>query len=152
MNYQMKIPTIQKNKKRLKPKEHDVHLKYSCTDCGCDHWLSLLEASTTNFKIVCDCGVVFRVKKVIGIKLLYDKTLSKKPKEKSAAVNVIDIDSNLVAKQAIAIITNYGFTNKEAKDLIKKCYDTSTTYSVSDLVKQALELIKVTNESLDEAI
>ena len=147
----MKIPITQTNKKKQKPKEYDLHLKYSCPDCGCDHWLSLLEASTTNFKVVCDCRAVFRVKRIVGFKLLYDKVL-KQQKEKTTAPQVVDIDNNAVAKQAVAILTNYGFTSKEAKDLVKNCYDTSKTYSVSDLVKQALQLVKVKNESLDETV
>ena len=147
----MKLQTTKISKKRLKPKEYDVHLKYSCPDCGCDHWLSLLEASTINFKVVCDCGVVFRVKKIIGIKLLYDKAL-KQEKEKTTTPQTIDIENNNIAKQAVATIINYGFTSKEAKDLVKNCYDTSKTYSVSDLVKEALKTMRVNNESLDEAV
>ena len=147
----MKTKTTQINKKRQKPKEYDLHLKYSCPDCGCDHWLSLLEASTTNFKVVCDCAVVFRVKKVAGIKLLYDRAL-KQARQKTIAPQTSDIESNILVKQAIEVITNYGFTSKEAKDLVIKCYDASKNYSVSDLVKQALELIKVKNESLDETV
>lgn len=147
----MKIQTTQISKKKQKPKEYDLHLKYSCPDCGCDHWLSLLEASTTNFKVVCDCGVLFRVKRVAGIKLLYEQ-VSKQAEAKISTPHTIDIENNMVAKQAVATIINYGFTSKEAKDLVKNCYDTSKTYSVSDLVKQALQLVKVKNELLDETV
>lgn len=51
-------------KKRQKPIDKDIHLKYRCKKCGIDHWLSLREASTKNFLVVCSCGHTFKVRQV----------------------------------------------------------------------------------------
>jgi hypothetical protein len=72
------MKTIQNKKRSLKPIDNDVHLKYRCTECSIDHWLSLREAQTSGFIIVCECGSVFRVKTVAKIVLKYK---DKKPKK-----------------------------------------------------------------------
>lgn len=144
----MKIKQTQIHKTKVKPVECDAHLKYICPECHNEHWISLLEASTKNFKIVCDCGTIFRVKRVLDLKLRYQKTKTisntKKPN--------IDITTNSTAKQAIVIIQNYGFTKNEAEELIVKCYDPNKNYCVSDLVKEALKTMRVNNESLHETV
>ena len=70
---------ITKITKNQKPISLDVHLKYRCpnNNCGYEHWLSLLETQTKNFKIVCDCGTVFKPKKIKTLKIIYDELLSK---------------------------------------------------------------------------
>lgn len=144
----MKIKQTQIHKTKVKPVECDAHLKYICPECNNEHWISLLEASTKNFKIVCDCGTIFRVKRVLDLKLRYQKA---KPAPTTKKTN-IDIKTNSIAKQAVTIIQNYGFTKDEAEDLIVKCYDPNKNYSVSDLVKEALKTMRVNNESLDETV
>lgn len=144
----MKIKQTQTHKTKVKPVECDVHLKYICPECHNEHWISLLEASTKNFKIVCDCGTIFRVKRVLDLKLRYQKA---KPAPTTKKTN-IDIKTNSIAKQAVTIIQNYGFTKDEAEDLIVKCYDPNKNYCVSDLVKEALKTMRVNNESLDETV
>lgn len=59
--------------KNQKPISLDVHLKYRCPNhnCGYEHWLSLLETQTQNFKIVCECGSVFKPKRINKIKVIY---------------------------------------------------------------------------------
>lgn len=70
---------ITQNKKRpLRPIDSDVHLKYRCTECSIEHWLSLRQAQTTGFIIVCECNNVFKVKPVDKIVVKYK---DKKPKK-----------------------------------------------------------------------
>lgn len=138
----MKIKNTQTYKIKQKPVEHDVHLKYICPECHSEHWLSLLEAATANFKVVCHCGIAFKVKRILGMKLKYSKNKVLKPQKKEQPAKQktsVDIKSNNIAKQAIDIIQNYGFTRQEAIDLVVKCYDTDKVYSVSDLVKETLQ-------------
>jgi hypothetical protein len=68
-------------KKIQRPIDYDIHLKYRCKSCDQDHWLSYLEASTNNFKVVCDCGTVFKLKRVVGFTLKYQKTTIKNKEE-----------------------------------------------------------------------
>lgn len=144
----MKIKQTQIHKTKVKPVECDAHLKYICPACHNEHWISLLEASTKNFKIVCDCGTIFRVKRVLDLKLRYQKVKTVSSPKKTN----INIKTNTTAQQAITIIQNYGFTKDEAEDLIVKCYDPNKNYCVSDLVKEALKTMRVNNESLDETV
>lgn len=138
----MKIKNTQTHKIKQKPVEYDVHLKYICPECHSEHWLSLLEASTANFKVVCHCGTIFKVKRILGMKLRYAKSKISKPEKPEQPIKQktgVDIKNNNIAKQAVDIIQNYGFTRQEAIDLVVKCYDTDRVYSVSDLVKETLQ-------------
>lgn len=127
-------------KKLQKPIDFDIHLKYRCINCSQDHWLSYKEASTKNFKIVCDCGLVFKVKRVSGFKLLYQK------KEKNTAKKpdpvVIDakvkISSDLL-NRAVASLIKYGFTKDEASLLVSDVYVKNPVDDLNILVKQTLE-------------
>lgn len=126
-------------KSNQKPIEYDVHLKYLCKKCGQIHWLSLKESSTKNFKIVCYCGYVFSVKRTSSIKILYSKTTKTLPSKKTATTE--SIPNDLLSKAA-QILVSYGFTNKEASDLISKTYSLNPTQDIALLVKQALSSLR----------
>lgn len=130
----LKMNTILK--KNQKPIEYDIHLKYRCPNSNCEqiHWLSLLEAKTKNFKVVCDCGCVFKPKQIDNIKLLYTKA-SNKIKEKKTDNHTIDKHLLLKTTQ---ILIGYGFTQQEANDLIVKTYNKSPTTDCGTLVKNCL--------------
>lgn len=148
----MKIKKTQIYKSRLKPTDCDLHLKYNCPQCRNDHWLSLLEASTKDFKIACDCGTVLKVKRVLGLKIKYAKNLNPTTNKKEKASTNTEDKNNSVINQSIGIIQSYGFTKEEAQDLVNKCYGHSKSYCVSDLVKKTLESMRIKNESLDETV
>lgn len=127
-------------KKKNKPVEFDIHLKYLCQKCGQDHWLSFKESSTFNFKIVCDCGYTFKVKRTVGFKIKYSTTKNKSTNRKTATSPKQEIPVDLLNKSA-KIVISYGFTMTEAKDLIQKSYASNPVNNVLALVKQSLELL-----------
>lgn len=133
-----KIPNHQK------PIEYDINLKYICKKCGQPHWLSFKEASTKNYKIVCDCDNIFKVKRVKGFKLKY-YSISEKNKNSNfldtRKNNTDTIDSDLL-DNATKSLVNLGFTNSEAKNLIIKIYNESHIEDIGYLVKKALESLK----------
>lgn len=132
-----------------KPIEYDIHLKYLCTNCGSSHWLSFKEASTKNFKIVCECDNIFMVKRVSDFKLKYYKTLTKskpetKPEEESIKTEAIkkNIIPNDILETAINSLLTFGFTKNEAKSLIIKTYNILPTTDIALLIKKSLESLK----------
>ena len=127
---------LKKKLKNQKPIEFDIHLKYRCSKCNQEHWLSYQEASTKNFKIVCFCKNIFYVQRICAFKVKY---FNSQKKQISSS-----IDKNALKKSA-NILVNYGFSDEEAKKLIKKSYDINPTNDCSLLVKQALELLKDKN-------
>jgi hypothetical protein len=79
---------IKNKKKLLKPIDHDVHLKYRCPECSVDHWLSLREAQTDGFIIVCECNNIFKVRTVDDIVVKYkDKKIKIVAEEPKIAVS-----------------------------------------------------------------
>ncbi|NBQ16956.1 hypothetical protein EBU24_01425 [bacterium] len=129
-----------KTKNRQKPIEFDIHLKYPCKKCYQHHWLSYKEAGTKNFKIVCDCGHTFKVKRVIKFLLLYEKPQAKQvtaPKE----LTVQTISTELLDK-SIKLLIGYGFTKSEANSLIQDSYSKNPTEDFALLVKQVLSSLR----------
>ena len=143
----MNTKTINKNQK---PIEHDIHLKYICQQCGTPHWLSFKEAQTKNFKIVCDCGDVFTVKRVKAFKIkYYDDIVAKslpiqKPTVTQQTPPPNTISPNLL-EQTVKALLPYGFTNDEAADLVTKSYSTNPNNDIVSLVKQTLESLRNKN-------
>lgn len=130
------ISKIQIIKKIQKPIDFDLHLKYSCPCCSSDHWIKFLEATVKNFKIVCDCGAVFRVKRLEKCKLIYNR----KKDSKHTTDNTISKD---ITDQAVKILESYGFSQAETDDLIKAYAQDKTIHSVGDLVKKILESMRI---------
>jgi len=127
-----------------KPIEYDIHLKYLCNQCGDCHWLSITEASTKRFKIVCYCGNVFGVKRVKDFNLKYFKK-NNQPKPKN--INKAKVISNDLLDQSIEVFIKYGFTKSEAKDLILESYPKCPADDAATLDKQTLELLRSKNVS-----
>lgn len=135
--------TKQKNQKRQKPIDADIHLKYLCDQCGQTHWLSFLEASTSGYKVVCDCGNIFKVKKVNGFKLKYS---SKKLPQPEVAQPIATIQTQTISfdllDSASKVLMNYGFTKTEASELISNYYSTNPVNDISVLVKETLKSLR----------
>lgn len=136
--------TLKINKKNQKPIEHDIHLKYICKKCGQSHWLSFREASTKNYKIVCDCNNIFKVKRVVGFKLKYDSVKINKPVTTES--KPVTKTENSIPKDLLDTVVNslvkLGFTISEAKSLVAKSYEDCPTNDIGLLVKQTLESLK----------
>lgn len=128
-------------KTNQKPIECDAHLKYLCQKCGQSHWLSLKESSTKNFKIVCYCGYVFSVKRISRIKIVYIASSSKPKKENKPSSDKQSISDSLLS-QGIKNLISYGFTTKEAEELLIKAYSLNPTQDIASLVKVTLSLLR----------
>lgn len=124
--------------KSQKPISLDVHLKYRCpnSNCGYEHWLSLLEAQTINFKIVCDCGAVFKPKRVKNIKILYENKKAQKPEQQQQKESE-KIPDDLLDKSVPSLI-DFGFTKEESIEFLNKAYTKHPTNDISLLIKNAL--------------
>lgn len=122
------IPKI----KSQRPTDTDIHLKYICDQCDAVHWLSFQEASTPNFKVVCDnCGNTFKVKTITEFKLRYKK--NKQSKEEL---------SSTILDKCVETLVGFGFAKTEASELINLTYKKHKTTNIVSLIKLTLESLK----------
>lgn len=145
----------------LKPVSKDVYYKYICTKCGCEHWISHKEACAKNFKIICDCGITIKPKRILDTKIFYAKkktntqsvnrVQTKQTKSNNTFTNQtttpktkpsVLLDDN-VKKECCDILIGYGFEKQEALILIDKSFSICQTNEVTLLVKTALKNIGV---------
>jgi DNA-directed RNA polymerase subunit RPC12/RpoP len=129
-----------KRNKSLKPTDYDIHLKYICSACGNIHWLSWNESKTKNFKIVCDCGEVFKVRRVESFKIEYYK----KTKTVNTATTTTTIPTDLL-KKSVKTLISYGFTESEASSMVSDSYNKHPVNDLVLLIKQTLEYFGATN-------
>jgi len=124
--------------KNLRPTEFNLHLKYVCPMCSVEHWLSLEEAKTKGYLIVCDCDSVLRVKLIdsLGIKF-YKKQKSTKTVESEKVIETDKISLDLLSK-CCTILSSYGYEKSEVEYLIIKTYENSPTTDIKTLVKNTL--------------
>lgn len=133
-----------------KPIDIDVHFKYRCPKCVSDHWISLNEARTKGFKVVCDCKCIFSPKRISKIQIVYGT--KHKPKKQLAAKQTVKTEpqdrsiSSSLLNQCLPILIKYGFTKTESQDLLSKAYKIEQTNDCGQLVKLALKSLGVTNE------
>jgi hypothetical protein len=146
---------IKKTILNQKPIESDIHYKYRCpsSDCNTVHWLSEKEVKTKNFKVVCDCGTVFKPKRIRKTKTCFYK-------HKSTKINnnkeVIDNTNNQrtepvinnqvpdkILSEASSILSIYGFTNDESKEMIIRSYNDHPENNIALLVKQTLQKLEM---------
>lgn len=124
--------------KNLKPTELNVHLKYTCTTCSIDHWISLDESKTKGYLIVCDCGSILKVKLVHSLMVKFcKKKKSIKTTERDKLVETNKIDVALLSK-CCTILSSYGYEKSEIEPLIIKTYKDSPTADIKTLVKNTL--------------
>lgn len=133
-----------------KPTKIDLHLKYKCpnSDCSYEHWLSLKETQTKNFKVVCDCGTIFKPKRIKTIKICYDEPQIKQevaePKEQQSTEPLLEKESIRIPVDILdkgsKILNQYGFTTAESEDLIRKSYEKDPTTDIVLLVKNCIKL------------
>jgi hypothetical protein len=133
----------------LKPTDYDISFKYVCPNkkCNNEHWLFLRETRTKKFKVVCDCGTVFGVKRIKNITISYFK--NKKflspplvPKQPISSLNGVPIE---VLESCAKILDDYGFTRTESIDLISKTYSQVVDKSPLNIIKFALKSLEIQN-------
>jgi uncharacterized protein YbcC (UPF0753/DUF2309 family) len=138
---------IQKKMKNQKPIEIDAHFKYRCpkSSCGFDHWISLKESKTKGFRIVCDCGFVFKPKRISKIKILYAdiKLVEKKEQPvKTIEKPKIPIDFK---NSCVRLLVTYGFTKEESVSLCEKAFEKNPVNSSGLLIKYILQNLEELN-------
>lgn len=124
-----------KTKKLQKPIESDIHLKYRCRKCGLDHWLSYREASTKNFKVVCSCGSVFKVKRLVDFKLKYESSM---PEFKTDTEEVRDQETEVVRTKPVSSAINIAPNENIVPDPTKP--EINRTIPV-DLLEKSVKLL-----------
>lgn len=125
-----------------KPVNYDLHLQYICQECGDIHWLSFKETSTKGFKVVCDCGNVFRVKQTSRLKIKYKSAKPvKTTKKETVKTPTEEIPVDLLNK-AVKILVTYGFTSTEASELLSKFYASNPVKDISLLIQQSLASLR----------
>ena len=147
---------LKKKVQSQKPIEHDIHLKYKCPTCDQHHWLAFREAKTKNFKVVCDCNTVFKVKRISAFKIKYQLENKSFETEKTKKEVVPPVVAPIVVPPVVAppqiplellnkackLFITYGFTQKESILLLKSSYEKNPVDDYSALIKNTLELIK----------
>jgi hypothetical protein len=133
-------------KKNQKPIEIDVHFKYRCpkSSCGYDHWLSLKETQTKNFKIVCDCGNIFKPKQIKKLKIVFYSTEIETKPEQTKVIEKPKIPIDL-RDSSVRLLVGYGFTKEEAFTLVEEAYSRNPVTSGSLLVKYVLQNLEQLN-------
>lgn len=138
------------NKKHQKPIDIDVHFKYRCKNCNVDHWISLNQAKTKNYKIVCDCGKVFRPKRISQVCIKYAKQTENSQTKQKANV-AITIQSDILEK-CVGVLIGYGFTKQEADSLVKQSYIQNQTNDCGQIIKHILGSIGANNNEQHSSV
>lgn len=133
--------------KNLKPISVDAQFKYRCInpDCGSEHWLFLNQVKVKGFKLACDCGAVYKIRQIEKIRIRYVKKPQKPQESQSYCSTQLNSASAPKAqpeyiKKAYKILENYGFSNKEAIELVNKAYDLTKCDNPLLLVKDAIKI------------
>ena len=146
-------------KKNQKPIDIEANLKYRCPkpSCGFDHWLSLKESQAKGFKIVCDCGFVFKPKQISKLKIVYKENTKPIVKEDNSPiikstqpVPIVEVPKISVDFQqnCAKVLIGYGFTQSESMLLCEKAFEKNPINHIGSLVKyilQNLEQLDVNN-------
>jgi hypothetical protein len=131
--------------KKIKPIDIDLHLKYLCPNCGAICWLSLRESKTVGYINVCDiCHDTFKVKTIHKITIQYknNKSVGKAIEKNQKTSIIFDPDTRL---KSISSLVGYGFTQKEASELVDDTFDIFKTNDIGILVKESLKLFGAKN-------
>lgn len=123
--------------KNQKPIEVEVSLKYTCPNknCNFNHWIFLREAQTKNFKIVCECGTVFKPKCIKKIDILY---ASEEIEGDLPQKNNFKEEYPSYVLRAVNIMVSLGYSKKESQQKIKEIYDIEKITDPSILVKRTI--------------
>lgn len=162
-------------KTNQKPTETDAHFKYRCPNpkCGLDHWISLREAKTSGFLVVCNCEQVFSPETIVSINIQYS-TQEEKPEPVTPKEVLTEDDGELLPldgedtepeptliaqeipvdllSRCCKILVSLGYTQSESREIIESGFRDSQILNPHDLVKHSLKILGGLNEQCDEAI
>lgn len=125
--------------RNLKPLECVADLKYRCSNCGLDHWVSLKEAKTSGFIIVCDCDTLLKVKPIKTINITYIEEAKEQVNTSSLEnTKAFPKTDEKILKQACSVLSNYGFTAQESMQMALKCADKEVFTDVKLLITKIL--------------
>ena len=131
----------------LEPVEADIHLKYICPSCDSEHWLSYKETKIQDFKVFCEiCENILIPKPVKSITVNFieqnqqKKEEQKKEEEEKQTVTDLDFIS-----EAENVLIGFGFTKREAKEMIALEYKKTGEKNPAKLVKFSLDLLGAYN-------
>lgn len=129
-----------------KPIKTDASFLYICPNdnCNIEHWIYLREAKIKNFKVVCYCGTVFKVKQILSITINYEQIKSNIQQDTKTTNTIISLPIDMEEK-CVKLLTEYGFTNNEAKELLLRAYNKNQTSSPAELIKLSLQLLEINN-------
>jgi hypothetical protein len=144
---------IKHKKKNLKPTDMSLSLIYRCPNCSNQHWLSLNQAKTKKFIVVCDCDHVFKVKPVENIRIIYQKTSRKKEQNQPVAASsqIADVEQSVpeisqsILDSCSNVLKKYGFTASECHPLIKECYNSNPKFTAAEIIKFCITKFGVKN-------
>lgn len=136
----------------LEPVEADINLKYKCPSCGSEHWLSHKETKIHDFKVFCEiCENILTPKPVKSITVNFIEQQQKqqenkqqqrkeeqKEEEEEEKQTVSDLDFISEAENALI---GFGFTKREAKEMIALEYKKTGEKNPAKLVKFSLDLL-----------
>lgn len=128
---------------RQKPTKIDAHLEYLCPNCQSVHWLSLKEAQTKGFRVVCSCDTVFMVKTIESIKIKHKKLIKKITPTETKTIN-----DNLIDK-CVKALEQYGFEKEEIKSVVEQTINDLKTTNIVEIIKSCLITIGVNNGECD---
>jgi len=137
--------------KSLKPIDIDAHFRYRCpdTNCGFDHWLSLKECQTKGFRIVCDCGNVFKPRRIESLNIEYVKAKPVETNQQESAKalpppkKTIPVDTQ---NKCARLLIGYGFTKEESLDLVDKGFQKTALTDAKLLIKYIVQNLGELNE------
>lgn len=138
------MTTTTKKIKNLKPVECVADLRYRCTKCGLDHWVSLKEAKTKDFIIVCDCDTLLKVKQIQTINVVYVDTPPPQIKHTAPVIATVRKTDDKIISQACAVLSSYGFTRQEAIEMTTKYTEKESFTEVKTLVSKILSNLETT--------
>lgn len=95
---------------KLRPIDADVHLKYICSVCQYELWVSLAQASTPSFLLVCDsCNTAHKLDRISKFKIIYDN---------KDIIEFLTSNGITAAKQKVESLQEKNIFNK--KEIIKR--------------------------------
>jgi hypothetical protein len=119
-----------------------LNIKYTCTNCGSDHWVTEKAAQYHKFVIVCECDTVLKPRPIKETKFLYRKRQKKTSQEidKTTAgsqESAQGLDVDCIAK-CCKVLEGYGFSQAESESLLKLAYEETKSTDCITLIKYSL--------------
>lgn len=147
--------------KSQKPKKFDGHLVYECPDCHADNYITLSEAMTEGYIIVCpDCDSVLKPEPVSKIKVYYeaDQNRTKAPPTPPANNQPVfhspksetkkeSVDEKPIVNNDYSCVTEIDEINIENADIVPQ-HEYMKGYKTDDIGLSDFQIHVLTNEQI----